>query len=119
MDYIVFDLEWNQSNTGKEKEIDRLPFEIIEIGAVKLNNKREITGKYNQLIKPKVYREMHYVTQKLIHLEMDELETGKSFPEAATEFLEWCGKDCLFCSWGPLDLTEFQKNTLKFINNLL
>lgn len=110
MDYIVFDLEWNQSNTGKEKEIDRLPFEIIEIGAVKLNNKREITGKYNQLIKPKVYHEMHYVTQKLIHLEMDELETGKSFPEAATEFLEWCGKDCLFCSWGPLDLTEFQKN---------
>ena len=30
MNYIVFDLEWNQSNTGLEKEVEKLPFEIIE-----------------------------------------------------------------------------------------
>ncbi len=110
MDYIVFDLEWNQSNTGKEKEIEQLPFEIIEIGAIKLNSERKQTGQYHQLIKPAVYHEMHRVTQKLIHLEIEELEKGKSFVEAAEEFLEWCGSDYLFCSWGPLDLTEFQKN---------
>ena len=34
MDYIVFDLEWNQSSDGQEKEIKEIPFEIIEIGAV-------------------------------------------------------------------------------------
>ncbi len=110
MDYIVFDLEWNQSNTGKEKEIEKLPFEIIEIGAVKLNSEREIIGQYNQLIKPKVYHEMHHITQELIHLEISELENGKSFPKAVKEFLSWCGEDCMFCSWGPLDLSELQKN---------
>ena len=34
--YIVFDLEWNQSPQGKEGSIENFPFEIIEIGAVKV-----------------------------------------------------------------------------------
>ena len=33
MNYIVFDLEWNQNPSGKKTRNDRLPFEIIEIGA--------------------------------------------------------------------------------------
>lgn len=33
MNYIVFDLEWNQSDTGKEQEVKEIPFEIIDIGA--------------------------------------------------------------------------------------
>ena len=37
MNYIVFDLEWNQNPAGKKSRNDRLPFEIIEIGAVKVN----------------------------------------------------------------------------------
>ena len=63
MDYIVFDLEWNQSNTGKEEDAEKLPFEIIEIGAVKLNSERKEVSRYHQLIKPKVYHEMHQITQ--------------------------------------------------------
>ena len=42
MNYIVFDLEWNQSPGGKRWSNSQLPFEIIEIGAVKLNEKKEI-----------------------------------------------------------------------------
>ena len=40
--YIVFDLEWNQCPYGKDRENSRLPFEIIDIGAVALNKKKEI-----------------------------------------------------------------------------
>ena len=42
MNYIVFDLEWNQSPGGKKYSNSRLPFEIIEIGAVKMNEQREV-----------------------------------------------------------------------------
>ena len=35
MDYIVMDLEWNQNPYGKSKNHPDMPFEIIEIGAVK------------------------------------------------------------------------------------
>ena len=45
MNYIVFDLEWNQNPAGKKTRNDKLPFEIIEIGAVKVNSKKEITDR--------------------------------------------------------------------------
>ena len=39
MNYIIFDLEWNQCCGGRDMENPRMPFEIIEIGAVKLDKK--------------------------------------------------------------------------------
>ena len=58
MEYIVLDLEWNQSNTGKEDAVEKLPFEIIEIGAIKLNKERVMVSEFNELINPQVYHEM-------------------------------------------------------------
>lgn len=114
MNYIVLDLEWNQSNTGKEPEAKTLPFEIIEIGAIKLNDRGVMMGEFSELIKPQVYHEMHYVTSRLIHMQIQELEGGKPFEEVARRFLEWCGDgEYMFCTWGNSDLTEFQRN-LKF-----
>lgn len=110
MDYIVLDLEWNQSNNGTEAEIKDMPFEIVEIGAVKLNADFEITDTFNRLIKPQVYREMNYITKKLIHITMKDLESESFFPEVAHEFLQWCGSNSIFCTWGPLDLMELQRN---------
>lgn len=111
MNYIVLDLEWNQSSTRKEGESADLLFEIVEIGAVKLDDRCVMTGEFSRLIKPEVYHEMHLVTSRLIHLQMQELERGRPFAEVAEEFLSWCGaEEFLFCTWGSLDLTEFQKN---------
>lgn len=111
MNYIVLDLEWNQSNTGHEGEIPDLPFEVIEIGAIKLNDRYVMIDEFSELIKPEVYREMNQITSKLIHLQMQELERGKGFVSVAEDFLGWCGKeDYMFCTWGSLDLTELQRN---------
>lgn len=110
MNYVVLDLEWNQSDTGNEPEVKVMPFEIIDIGAIKLNESRAMIDEYNQLVKPVVYRHMHKITGNLIHLHMKDLEKGKAFPEVAGEFLDWCGEDFIFCTWGPLDLYELQRN---------
>lgn len=111
MNYIVLDLEWNQSNAGKEAENQELTFEIIEIGAVKLNEEFQMLSEFSKLIKPQIYHEMHHVTSKLIHMRMEELERGKPFLEVMQSFLEWIGEEeYTFCTWGPLDLTELQKN---------
>lgn len=113
MEYVVVDFEWNQSPYGKNTSNKRLPFEIIEIGAVKLDeNGREI-GRFDQLIKPKVYKKLHHVTKSLTGIKEKELNKGKPFAEAATEFMDWCGDDYMFCTWGNLDLLELQRN-MKF-----
>ena len=111
MNYVVFDLEWNQGNQVQQTEHADIPFEVIEIGAVKLNDKYVMISEFSRLIKPEVYREMHQYTSKLIHLQMEELERGRPFAEVMKDFLEWCGtEEYLFCSWGSLDLTELQRN---------
>ena len=110
MNYVVIDLEWNQSNTGEEPEIKEIPFEIIDIGAIKLNNEKKMIDEFNQLVKPTVYQHMHKITSKLIHLHMKDLQKGRPFVEVMGDFLSWCGEDYIFCTWGPLDLYELQRN---------
>ncbi|MGN0401206.1 MAG: exonuclease domain-containing protein [Acetatifactor sp.] len=111
MNYVVFDLEWNQGSTAQQTEHADIPFEVIEIGAVKLNDSFVMINEFSRLIKPEVYLEMHQYTSKLIHLQMEELERGKPFAEVTESFLEWCGpEEYMFCSWGSLDLTELQRN---------
>lgn len=110
MNYIVLDLEWNQCPDGKEYSDAALPFEIIEIGAVKLDQDRKIIGKFHEIIKPQVYKWIHEKTREIIHMDYKNLTKGKSFTAAVQDFLLWCGEDCRFCTWGPQDLTELQKN---------
>ena len=107
---IVLDLEWNQCPYGKERENPRLPFEIIEIGAVKLDHDGVIEDTFRQIIKPKVYRRLHHQTRKVVTMTMEELKAGRQFPEVVRDFLAWCGDDPLLCTWGPGDLTELQRN---------
>ena len=113
MNYIVLDLEWNQSSDVKRAD-KLLNFEIIEVGAVKLNSNKIMVSEFSSLIKPQVYHQMHKITSKLIHLQMQELEHGRPFTEVMTDFLSWCGTDYIFCTWGSLDLSELQNNMLYF-----
>ncbi len=110
-EYIVFDLEWNQSANGKAASVEELPFEIIEIGAVKLDEEFRQVDQFHRLIRPCVYRQMHYAISEVTHMNMGELrEHGEQFADAAREFVEWCGDGAVYCSWGSMDLTELQRN---------
>ena len=113
MNYIVLDLEWNQASDKYIKDYG-LPFEILEIGAVKLNRKMKVIGDFDEIIKPQIYHTIHYITTKIINLDKEELENGRPFPEVMQEFLEWCGSDYVFCIWGTLDLTELQRNMVYY-----
>lgn len=110
MNYVVFDLEWNQCPYGKHREVKSLPFEIIEIGAVKLNTEREIVDQFHRVIRPAVYPTLHYRTKEIVHMDKATLQSGMPFKEAVREFLTWCGPDSLFCTWGTIDLVELQRN---------
>lgn len=110
MDYIVLDLEWNQSSETRKSDKRDLIFEIIEIGAIKCNSQRKPIDSFHEIIRPQVFHEMHQITSELIHLKMEDLENGRSFVEVMTDFLKWCGEDYIFCTWGSLDLLELQRN---------
>ncbi len=109
--YIVFDLEWNQSAEGKENSVEHLPFEIIEIGGGKLDEDLDIISEFHELITPQVYTQMHYKIVEVTHMDMGRLkQEGRPFVQVIQEFLQWCGEDYTFCTWGSMDLTELQRN---------
>lgn len=110
MNYIVIDLEWNQSYSGHVDENPRLPFEIIEIGATKLDSKFNIIDQYGSIIKPRIYRRLQSKIRELLNYDESTLRTGRPFDVVFREFKKWCGEDYIFCTWGPLDLTYLQQN---------
>ena len=109
MNSIVLDLEWNQACVhGEEKG---LTFEIIEIGAVRLDEHGNQTDRFCCLIRPCVYTELFYRVREVVGITMQELqEYGIPFPDAIERFWEWCGKDPVFFTWGDMDLTQLQYN---------
>ncbi len=113
MNYIVFDLEWNQSTNYAEAR-PSLPFEIIEIGAVKLDAQRNEIGRFDRFVRPKIYRRMNPMTKKVTHLDVKNMKNEALFPEVMKDFLEFCGDDFIFCTWGESDLWELQRNMRYF-----
>ncbi len=108
MEYIVLDLEWNQA--PDESNLSHIPFEIIEIGAVKLNSEKKIVDTFCEAILPQIYTTIHYITKEITKFSAEDLANCRSFKEVMTDFLKWCGTDCVFCTWGTMDLTELQRN---------
>lgn len=110
MDYIILDLEWNQSARGKKFEKKDLPFEIIQIGAVKLNENGTVSDVFNCVIRPSVYKKLHTAVKDVVALTDDELQQGVTFREAFLRLMRFCGDDYLFCTWGSQDLWQLQQN---------
>lgn len=109
MNYIILDLEWNQPDSH-ENSIPGIPFEIIEIGAVKLDSDFKELDSFHKVISPKHYKHMHHITGELTQISTSELKNGVDFVDAATEFINWCGDEYSFCTWGSMDIYELQRN---------
>lgn len=114
MNYVVLDLEWNMGSA--KKELKMMPFEIIEIGAVKLNSEKKETDRFSRLIRPRVYKKMHRINSSIVHLSNKDLKDAESFEIVYSEFQEFLGPEpVMFCTWGDSDLTELQRN-IRFFN---
>ena len=109
MNYIVLDLEWNQASSV-QYENPRIPFEIIEIGAIKLDEQFNIIDEYSSIIKPRLYKKLHYKIREMLNYDETILRKGRPFDMVCREFVKWCGEDFTFCTWGPLDLYNLQQN---------
>ena len=118
--YIALDLEWNQSEDGKSGRVPGLPFEIIEIGAVKLDAQLNPLSEFHCVIKPKIYKRLHFRVSEVINIGIEELKKkGGDFEKLGREFLDWCFRfdeegnpqeKPMFCTWGEADLTQLQRN---------
>lgn len=114
MKYIIFDLEFNQSS-NKEDRVPQLPFEIIQIGALKLDEDFKTISTFNELVKPSVYKTLHSYIQDLTKITDEIVSTAKNFIDIYYDFVNFIGKeDTIFIIWGIVDLRELHKNIIYF-----
>ena len=115
MDYIVLDMEWNQPWPGSPSARKVLPVqirgEILQIGAVRVTEDRQVADEFQVLIKPKYYRRLNRRVRKLTGIKESQLkEQGVPMKEAMERFRAWCGEDVIFLTWGFDDITILREN---------
>lgn len=114
MNYIVLDMEWNQSFNIKKmiKKPILLRGEIVQIGAVKLDDNYQIQDTFKIMVSPRYYTRMHKKVSKLTKISTEELQYGFSFPIAFQYFKKWCGEEFVFLIWGSNDIEMLRDNML-------
>jgi len=116
MSYIVLDLEWNQAMNSKSSIFNHLPIhlagEIIQIGAVKLNEDFTPGEEFKSDVKPVYFRSLHYKVKKLTGIDKERLSRSDTFPDVFERFREWCGDEAVFVTWGYDDRRIMEQNII-------
>lgn len=131
MYYIVFDMEFNQISTFQKdspipdpyqesrKESSRakhkLPFEIIQIGAYKLDEQLNILSNFHRLVKPSIYESIDPRITEMTGISTEQLEKEEAFPKIYQDFVEFIqDRDSVFCTWGMSDMKVLFRNAKDF-----
>ncbi len=116
MNYIVLDLEWNQPRWAGETVENpvHLVGEIVQIGAVRMNETLSIKDELRLTVSPKYYRKMHRKVARITGLDNETVRGGISFPEAVRLLASFCGEDFIFLTWGPDDIPMLRDNFTLF-----
>ncbi|MDU3354743.1 MAG: exonuclease domain-containing protein [Clostridium sp.] len=71
-------MEFNQS-CNKEDKVLQLPFEIIQIGALKLDENFKTISTFNKLVKPTVYKNILPYIQELTKITNEMVSIAQNF----------------------------------------
>ncbi|OJJ20044.1 3'-5' exonuclease [marine bacterium AO1-C] len=108
MNYIILDLEatcWEDKST-------RMQNEIIEIGAVKLDEQGHQIDEFCEFIKPKLNQQLSEFCKKLTTITQTDIDRADTYDVVVEAFKDWIDIDepYLLCSWGVYDKKQFEKD---------
>lgn len=114
MYFIVFDLEFNQDINSyqlNDMKTSKYPYEIIQIGAIKLDQDYRTVATFNRYIKPSIYSQISSFVSELTGITSEQLLSEEPFHLIFKEFINFIGENnSIFCTWGMSDMKELYKN---------
>jgi len=109
MVYIILDLEWNSVYGTKIRGFIN---EIIEIGAVMLDERFREINSFSVLVKSQIGKRLQAHVKEMTNISRKDLEGGYPFDEAIAMFRNWIGKkEHVVLSWGDGDIRVLMANT--------
>jgi inhibitor of KinA sporulation pathway (predicted exonuclease) len=115
MHYVIFDLEWNQpfDEAAMVRQPVHLVGEIVQIGAVKLDENFKVVDELRLYITPQYYTKMHKHIAALTGIrDKDLAKQGVPFPQAYARFHDWCGEEFTYMTWSMNDLPMLIDNMI-------
>ncbi|MCP4438660.1 MAG: exonuclease domain-containing protein [Aureispira sp.] len=108
MNYIVLDLEatcWESKNKADQNE-------IIEIGALKINEDGNIIGEFCEFIKPILNPQLSDFCKNLTTITQADIDTADTYNIVIKRFKKWINQaePFVLCSWGFYDRRQFEKD---------
>ncbi len=111
MNYIVIDFEFNGAYS---KRHHRFVNEIIEFGAVKLDEHLNMVDTFSELVTPQISKKLNSHVSQLTHIQMNELkECHNTFTHVLSKFKRFLG-DGILLSWGTSDVLVLMENCRYF-----
>ena len=98
------------------KSAQRFVNEIIEVGAVKLDENLNTVGTFSEIIKPVLSKKLRSRIKNLTNISNDDIKAGKPFSAVISEFEKWVGDDSVVLSWGDTDIRTLLTNVKCFLN---
>lgn len=109
MEYILFDLETTCWDDDPPTEIR----EIIEIGAVKLDQFGTFISKFESYVKPLHFPFLSPFCLQLTQISQIEINKAQGFSVVGSEFRKWIGEeDYCLCAWGAQDRRQLVRECL-------
>ena len=112
MKYIVLDLEWN---TAYFKPQNRFINEIIQIGAVKLDDNFNVVDTFQVLVKSAISKKLSKRITQLTGITTDAMLMGIDFIDAVKQYNDWVGNDTITMTWSDSDLYAIADNSNAFL----
>ena len=117
---VLFDLEWNigyQPYTFHYHGVQQtLRGEIVEIGAVKIDEDANVLDTFSIHLRPRIFRKLQHHIAKVTGLTQEDLDRGEPIAQGLRRFMQWCGPDAEFAEWGMDDVPVLKQNL--FLCNL-
>lgn len=109
MSLIFIDLEMKPIEKSYTEERKICGMEIIEIGAVRLNDELQEIGEYRRFVKPYLGPEIPERITELTGITQGQVADAPAFQEAITDFFAWCGTEDTIYAWSDSDLRQVRK----------
>ncbi len=114
MSYVILDLEWNGSYC---KKLHRYINEIIEFGAVKIDECMNMVDSFSMLVKPQIGKKLNSHIANLTHITNDELfDSDNTFLKTLSRFENFVG-DSILLTWGTSDILALLENYMYYTGN--
>ena len=111
---VLFDLEWNigyQPYTFNYHGVQQtLRGEIVEIGAVKIDEDANVLDTFSIHLRPRIFRKLQHHIAKVTGLTQADLDKGEPIVQGLRRFMQWCGPDAEFAEWGLDDVPVLKQN---------